>query len=162
MTAMWNDFSSLQSLINMLNWCEGVDDRHPGGFSTHASFYAEPEEALHTAFWLNRGPGRSAVRPPSVIAPPPPHFPPAARYFALNGINILLLIARILRLMDFQPRLGVVTRSLWLAGPDLIHFFIVASMVFIGYSMMAHLIFGNVIEVLFITHLIDRFPEPCI
>ena len=49
--------------------------------------------------------------------------------------------------MDFQPRLGVVTRSLWLAGPDLIHFFIVASMVFIGYSMMAHLIFGNVIEV---------------
>ena len=69
------------------------------------------------------------------------------RYFALNGINILLLIARILKLMDFQPRLGVVTRSLWLAGPDLIHFFIVASMVFIGYSMMAHLIFGNVIEV---------------
>jgi hypothetical protein len=34
----------------------------------------------------------------------------------LNGINILLLIARVLRLMDFQPRLGVVTRSLWLAG----------------------------------------------
>ena len=28
--------------------------------------------------------------------------------------------------MDFQPRLGVVTRSLWLAGPDLIHFAIVA------------------------------------
>lgn len=67
-------------------------------------------------------------------------------YFALNGINILLLIARILRLMDFQPRLGVVTRSLWLAGPDLIHFFIVAAMVFIGYAMMAHLIFGNAIE----------------
>jgi hypothetical protein len=67
-------------------------------------------------------------------------------YFALNGINILLLIARILKLMDFQPRLGVVTRSLWLAGPDLIHFFIVATMVFIGYSMMGHLIFGNVID----------------
>lgn len=67
-------------------------------------------------------------------------------YFALNGINILLLIARVLKLMDFQPRLGVVTRSLWLAGPDLIHFAIVAGMVFIGYSMMAHLIFGNAIE----------------
>ena len=48
--------------------------------------------------------------------------------------------------MDFQPRLGVVTRSLWLAGPDLIHFAIVAGMVFVGYAMMAHLIFGNVIE----------------
>uniref|UniRef100_A0A7S0NBN4 Polycystin cation channel PKD1/PKD2 domain-containing protein n=1 Tax=Chlamydomonas leiostraca TaxID=1034604 RepID=A0A7S0NBN4_9CHLO len=67
-------------------------------------------------------------------------------YFALNGINILLLIARVLRLMDFQPRLGVVTRSLWLAGPDLIHFAIVAGMVFVGYAMMAHLIFGNAIE----------------
>ncbi|GIL44962.1 hypothetical protein Vafri_2402 [Volvox africanus] len=67
-------------------------------------------------------------------------------YFALNGINILLLIARVLKLMDFQPRLGVVTRSLWLAGPDLIHFAIVAGMVFVGYAMMAHLIFGNAIE----------------
>lgn len=67
-------------------------------------------------------------------------------YYALNGINILLLIARVLKLMDFQPRLGIVTRSLWLAGPDLIHFAIVAGMVFIGYAMMAHLIFGNAIE----------------
>lgn len=56
------------------------------------------------------------------------------RYFALNGINILLLIARMLKLMDFQPRLGVVTRSLWLAGPDLIHFAIVAGMVSGGQS----------------------------
>jgi len=67
-------------------------------------------------------------------------------YFALNGINILMLIARVLKLMDFQPRLGVVTRSLWLAGPDLIHFAIVAGMVFVGYAMMGHLIFGNVIS----------------
>ncbi len=50
-----------------------------------------------------------------------------------------------LKLMDFQPRLGVVTRSLWLAGPDLIHFAIVAGMVFVGYAMMAYLIFGNAI-----------------
>ena len=68
-------------------------------------------------------------------------------YYAINGVNILLLIARILKLMDFQPRLGVVTRSLALAGPDLIHFVLVCGMVFIGYAMMAHLIFGNTIEV---------------
>ncbi|KAG2493793.1 hypothetical protein HYH03_008013 [Edaphochlamys debaryana] len=66
-------------------------------------------------------------------------------YFALNGINILLLIARMLKLMDFQPRLGVVTRSLWLAGPDLIHFAIVAGMVFVSYAMMGHLMFGNTV-----------------
>ena len=67
-------------------------------------------------------------------------------YYALNGINILLVIARILNLMHFQPRLGVVTRSLLLAGPDLLHFTIVAGIVFVGYAMMAHVIFGNVIE----------------
>ncbi|MEW5311378.1 MAG: hypothetical protein WDW38_003099 [Sanguina aurantia] len=67
-------------------------------------------------------------------------------YFVLNGINILLLIARVLMRMDFQPRLGVVTRSLRLAGPDLLHFAMVAGMVFIGYAMMAHLIFGNAVE----------------
>lgn len=66
-----------------------------------------------------------------------------AWYYALNGINILLLILRLLKLMDFQPRLGVVTRSLALAGPDLLHFCLVCGMVFVGYAMMAHLIFGN-------------------
>jgi len=55
-------------------------------------------------------------------------------------------MVRMLKLMDFQPRLGVVTRSLWLAGPDLIHFVFVFFMVFVGYAMLAHLIFGNAIE----------------
>jgi Polycystin cation channel len=67
-------------------------------------------------------------------------------YYAINGINILLVIARILNLMHFQPRLGIVTRSLLLAGPDLLHFAVVAGIVFVGYAMMAHVIFGNVIE----------------
>lgn len=69
-----------------------------------------------------------------------------AWYYAINGINILLLISRVLKLMDFQPRLGVVTRSLALAGPDLAHFVLVCGMVFVGYAMMAHLIFGNNIQ----------------
>ena len=86
-------------------------------------------------------------RPWTLHPGPSPAPSPPCRYFALSGINILLLIARVLKLMDFQPRLGVVTRSLWLAGPDLIHFAIVAGMVFIGYAMMAHLIFGNAIQV---------------
>ena len=70
-----------------------------------------------------------------------------AWYYALNGLNILLLIARVLKLMDFQPRLGVVTRSLALAGPDLIHFCLVCGMVFVGYAMMGHLILGPYIQV---------------
>lgn len=45
--------------------------------------------------------------------------------------------------MDFQPRLGVVTRALQLAGPDLLHFFLVAGSVFLCYCVMGFLIFGN-------------------
>jgi len=67
-------------------------------------------------------------------------------YYSISGVNIILLIARLLKQMDFQPRLGVVTHSLALAGPDLAHFILVAGMVFCGYAMMAHLIFGNNIE----------------
>ncbi|WIA39913.1 hypothetical protein OEZ86_013355 [Tetradesmus obliquus] len=64
-------------------------------------------------------------------------------YYAINGICILLLIARLLRAMDFQPRLGVVTKALALAAPDLLHFFLVAGSVFLCYCMMGFLIFGN-------------------
>jgi antitoxin (DNA-binding transcriptional repressor) of toxin-antitoxin stability system len=53
--------------------------------------------------------------------------------------------ARLLRHMDFQPRLGVITRSLRLALPDLLHFALVAGAVFVGYAMMAFLIFGSAI-----------------
>lgn len=53
------------------------------------------------------------------------------------------LACRLLRAMDFQPRLGVVTRALQLAAPDLLHFFLVAGSVFICYCMMGFLIFGN-------------------
>eukprot|EP00798_Chlamydomonas_sp_ICE-L_P008812 gene8812-33683_t len=56
---------------------------------------------------------------------------PTANYFELEddgGFNVLLIITRILKRMDFQPRLGVVTRSMWHAGPDLLHFAVVASM----------------------------------
>ena len=67
-------------------------------------------------------------------------------YYSINGINVLLLIVRCLKLMDFQPRLGIVTRSITLAGADLMHFIIIAGFVFLGYAMMAHLIFGNNID----------------
>lgn len=47
--------------------------------------------------------------------------------------------------MDFQPRLGVITRSLRLALPDLLHFALVAGAVFLGHAMMAFLIFGSAV-----------------
>jgi hypothetical protein len=66
-------------------------------------------------------------------------------YYALHGINILMLLARMLHLMHFHPRLGVVTRSLVVAMPDLFNFLLVGGVVFVGYAMMGHLIFGAMV-----------------
>ena len=65
------------------------------------------------------------------IPPPPPN---------------LLVLVRALKLMDFQPYLGVVTRSLAAAALSLIHFFMLAFMVFICFSVYAYTIFGDVID----------------
>ena len=35
------------------------------------------------------------------------------QYMALNAINLFLVLLRVIKLMDFQPRLGVITRTLW-------------------------------------------------
>mmetsp|Transcript_10216 Transcript_10216/g.33452 ORF Transcript_10216/g.33452 Transcript_10216/m.33452 type:complete len:1592 (+) Transcript_10216:74-4849(+) len=67
-------------------------------------------------------------------------------YMTINGVNIILYLLRVLKLMDFQPRMGVVTRSLFLAAPDLLHFFLLMLIIFLGYVMMGHLIFGYGIE----------------
>jgi hypothetical protein len=63
-------------------------------------------------------------------------------YMAVSGINIILLMLRVLKLMDFQPRLGVITHTLGLAAPDLIHFFTIFMMVFTGFAFIGHVIFG--------------------
>jgi len=35
-------------------------------------------------------------------------------------------VARILKFMNFQPRIGLVTRTLYVAAADLLHFFLLA------------------------------------
>eukprot|EP00271_Cylindrocystis_brebissonii_P006378 TRINITY_DN1913_c0_g1_i1.p1 TRINITY_DN1913_c0_g1~~TRINITY_DN1913_c0_g1_i1.p1 ORF type:complete len:1241 (+),score=218.25 TRINITY_DN1913_c0_g1_i1:529-4251(+) len=67
-------------------------------------------------------------------------------YFALQGINVLFMVLRILKLMDFQPRMGTVTRTIVQAGPDLLHFFILYFVLFGGFAMYGHLVFGRTIE----------------
>lgn len=46
-------------------------------------------------------------------------------YYALNGVHVLVLVVRLLHLMHFHPRLGVITRSLVIAMPDLFNFLLV-------------------------------------
>ena len=53
---------------------------------------------------------------------------------------------RALKLMDFQPYLGIVTRSLSMAALSLIHFFILAFLVFFCFSIFGYAVFGDVID----------------
>ena len=57
-------------------------------------------------------------------------------YMTLMSINIVLYVARILKFMNFQPRIGLVTRTLYVAASDLVHFFMLAGVVFVGYAIM--------------------------
>ncbi|CAI5983999.1 unnamed protein product, partial [Closterium sp. NIES-65] len=67
-------------------------------------------------------------------------------YFALQGVNLFFLMVRLLKLMDFQPYLGVITRSLALAMPSLLHFFLLTFIVFFCFALYGYLVFGGKME----------------
>lgn len=67
-------------------------------------------------------------------------------YMTINGMNVFLLVIRTLNFCDFQPRMGIVTRTLNLAGSDLAHFFLLLLIIITAYSLMAHLLFGTRLE----------------
>ncbi|CAI5516019.1 unnamed protein product [Closterium sp. Naga37s-1] len=66
------------------------------------------------------------------------------------------MMIRLLKVMDFQPYLGIITRSLALATPSLLHFFLLSFTVFFCFSMYAYLVFGGAME-LFSTVLNSMF-----
>lgn len=63
-------------------------------------------------------------------------------YMTLNGFVIALLLLRAVKLMEFQPRLGLVSRTLLHAATDLLHFFLLFVVVFMGFVVVGHLLFG--------------------
>ncbi|CAI5478917.1 unnamed protein product, partial [Closterium sp. Yama58-4] len=67
-------------------------------------------------------------------------------YFALQGINVFIMVLRLLKLMDFQPNMGIMTRSLRVAMPSLLHFFILFLVVFVAYATYGYLVFGMTLE----------------
>eukprot|EP00854_Cymbomonas_tetramitiformis_P014424 gene14424-17054_t len=67
-------------------------------------------------------------------------------YMMLNGLNAFLLIVRILEVCDFQPRMGILTRTLAVAASDLYHFFVLLLLIFMGYSITGHIVFGATLE----------------
>jgi len=64
-------------------------------------------------------------------------------YMELNGFCILVVLVRVLRLLDFQPRLGLVTKTIAAALTDLIHFFFLLGLIMGLYWFMAYFLFGS-------------------
>ncbi|CAI5954641.1 unnamed protein product [Closterium sp. NIES-64] len=64
-------------------------------------------------------------------------------YFAIQGINVFLMVQRLLKLMDFQPRIGIITRTMAAALPAILHFFLVFGIIFLGFSFYGYLVFGR-------------------
>ncbi|KAK3257269.1 hypothetical protein CYMTET_33637 [Cymbomonas tetramitiformis] len=68
------------------------------------------------------------------------------RYMISNGLHAFFLMLRIMKLCDFQPRMGIITRTLAVAASDLYHFFIILFVVFMNYVITGHLVFGATVE----------------
>ncbi|CAI5470656.1 unnamed protein product [Closterium sp. Yama58-4] len=65
---------------------------------------------------------------------------------SLQGINVFLFLLRLLKLMDFQPRIAILTRTMVAAFPALVHFFLLWAIMFIGFSLYAYVVFGRTLE----------------
>eukprot|EP00949_MAST-11_sp_MAST-11-sp1_P002783 g2783.t1 len=67
-------------------------------------------------------------------------------YLMVNGTSVIIMLFRTLNMFDFQPRVGLVTRTLERAAGDLFHFIVVFLLVIFGYSVVGYLNFGHSIE----------------
>ncbi|KAK3241931.1 hypothetical protein CYMTET_48339 [Cymbomonas tetramitiformis] len=67
-------------------------------------------------------------------------------YMMLNGLNSFFFIIRLLKVCDFQPRMGILTRTIAMAASDLYHFFLLLLLIFMGYSITGHLVFGTTLK----------------
>ena len=68
-------------------------------------------------------------------------------YVSLAGINLFLMLMRTFKFLDFQPRVGILTRTLAKAMDDLLHFIFLLVIVLVVYAFMGYIIFGPTLEV---------------
>ena len=61
----------------------------------------------------------------------------------LGGIAFVFFIFRVLKSLNFQGRMGLVTRTIAIAISDLFHFFILYFLNVLAYSYAGYLIFGH-------------------
>jgi len=64
-------------------------------------------------------------------------------YMQIHGFCLLLVLLRLMKLLDFQPRLGLVTKTIAHALTDLVHFFILLCAILGVYWVMSYYLFGS-------------------
>ena len=64
-------------------------------------------------------------------------------YSSLVGIIVVLLTFKVIKSLHFQPRMGLITRTLAQAGSNLVHFMILFGLIFFGYGFVGHVMFGT-------------------
>jgi len=65
------------------------------------------------------------------------------QYTAVSTLNVILMVVRVLKYCDFQPRLGLITHTFNRAGSDLGHIAILVIIITVFYSVLVHLSFGR-------------------
>ena len=64
-------------------------------------------------------------------------------YGTFNGINIFLCLLRFFKAADFQPKLGIVTRTIGKSFQELAHFFALLGIVCAMYTFLGQVVFGS-------------------
>jgi len=67
-------------------------------------------------------------------------------YSFFSGVAVVLFVMRMLKSLDFQERMGMVTRTIARAASDLWHFVLLFFIVFVGYAIVGVLLFGHQFE----------------
>eukprot|EP00741_Cyanophora_paradoxa_P016025 tig00000042_g15470.t2 len=67
-------------------------------------------------------------------------------YSLLTAINLFLGMTRLLRLLHFQGRMSILTRTLVRAASDLSHFALLFAVVLVSYACMGQVLYGHAVQ----------------
>jgi hypothetical protein len=65
------------------------------------------------------------------------------QYTAAASVSIIFFVFRLLKALDFQPIMGIVTRTLWAASYDMAHFVVLYALITFGFAISGTILFGH-------------------
>eukprot|EP00854_Cymbomonas_tetramitiformis_P006319 gene6319-7571_t len=64
-------------------------------------------------------------------------------YNFLTALTIIVTLLRVLKLMDFHPDIGMITRTIRHGGTDLLNFIALLGIILLMYTVMGHILYGG-------------------